>query len=211
MAFRQTDDSYFPDKNGLIEKDETIDLCSTWKAFEELKNSNLTKSIGVSNFNSVQLQRLLSSCTIKPTVNQIECHPYLNQDKLIKFCHENQIHIVSYCPLGSTPVTSNTSHSSTLTTDSPRLLNDPIVNELAKKYGKSTAQILIRFHIDKDLIVIPKSTNEQRIKENLQVFDFKLSKEDIDKLIDLNRSFRYCLFDKNGLKQHKEYPFLIDF
>ena len=209
MALKQTDESNFPESvDGLIEKDESIDFCEIWKTMEKLKQKNLAKSIGISNFNSLQLNRLLASCTIKPVVNQIECHPYLNQDSLIEICRRNQIYCMSYCPLGSTPLSSNTGHSSSLnTSSSPRLLNDSIVNELAKKYQKSKAQILLRFHIELDLIVIPKSTNEQRIKENLDIFNFNLSKEDMNRLKSLNRPFRYCNFDLKGLKDHKEYPF----
>lgn len=211
MALKQTDDAHFPESDGLIEKDESLDLAQTWTAFEELKRSNLVRSIGVSNFNSNQLHRLLDVCAIKPTINQIECHPLLNQDALINVCRQNDIQIVSYCPLGSTPPSSNTGHSRNLMTNSPRLLNDPVVGELAVKHQKSAAQILIRYHIEKGLIVIPKSTNEQRIKQNIEVFDFKLDQEDMAKLTGLNRSYRYCTFDLKGLKNHKEYPFLVEY
>lgn len=208
MAFKQTDESNYPENsNGLIDVDETIDLGETWTAFEALKKLNLVRSLGVSNFNSTQLQRLLASCSIKPAVNQIECHPYLNQDALINFCHKNEIRIISYCPLGSTPPTSSKGHSSNLNPTSPRLLDDPVVKELAKKYHKSEAQILIRYHIKKQLIVIPKSTNEERIKQNLQVFDFELEPEDMARLTGLNKPYRYCTFDLKGLDSHKEYPF----
>lgn len=212
MAFKQTDESNFPENSdGLIEKDETIEPVETWAAFEELKKLNLVRSLGVSNWNSIQLHSLLASCSIKPTVNQIECHPYLAQDALIRVCHENEIQVISYCPLGSTPPASSKGHSSALNPSSPRLLNDPVVKELAKKYGKFEAQILIRYHIEKRLIVIPKSINEQRIKENLQVFDFELAPEDLERLNGLNKPYRYCTFDLKGLDTHKEYPFLAEF
>ena len=208
MALKQTDDSNFPENSdGLIEMDETIDPLETWSAFEALKKQNLVRSLGVSNFNSTQLHSLLASCSIKPAVNQIECHPYLNQDALIRVCHENEIQIISYCPLGSTPTASNKGHSSNLNPDSPRLLDDPLVKELAQKYRKTEAQILIRYHIEKRLIAIPKSINEERIKQNLQVFDFELAAEDQARLNGLSKPYRYCSFDINGLKGHKNYPF----
>ena len=174
MAFKQTSDSNFPEQNGLIEVDEKIDFVNTWKAFEELKKLNLVRSIGVSNFNSNQLNRLIANCEIKPAINQIECHPYLNQNELIKFCNNHNILITCYCPLGSSPATTSSGHSTNIHPDCPRLINDPLINDLAKKYNKSNAQILIRYQIERNLIVIPKSINEQRIKENLNVFDFKL-------------------------------------
>ena len=212
MALKQTDESNFPENSdGLIEIDETIEPIETWKAFEALKKLNLVRSLGVSNFNSIQLQSLLAACSIKPTVNQIECHPYLNQDALIRICHENEIRVISYCPLGSTPPASSKGHSSNLNPKSPRLLDDPIVKELAKKYGKSEAQILIRYHIEKQLIVIPKSINEERIKQNLQVFDFELTPEDLARLNGLQKPYRYCTFDLKGLNFHKEYPFSAEY
>lgn len=212
MAFKQTDESNFPENaDGLIEKDETIDPVETWAAFEDLKKLNLVRSLGVSNFNSIQLHSLLASCTIKPAVNQIECHPYLRQDALIRVCRENDIQVISYSPLGSTPPASAKGHSSAMNPNSPRLLDEPAVKELAKKFGKSEAQILIRYHIERGLIVIPKSVNEQRIKENLAVFDFEFAPEDLQRLNGLDKQYRYCTFDLKGLDTHKEYPFLAEF
>lgn len=155
------------------------------------------------------MKRLFDSCEIKPAVNQIECHPYLNENDLIKFCQTNKVQVTAYSPLGSTPV-ANVGHSTNIGPCSPRLLEDPIISELAKKHNKSNAQILIRFHIEKKLVVIPKSTNEERIKSNLNVFDFKLDEDDLDRLEKLNRPFRFCSFDLKGIINHKEYPFLED-
>lgn len=211
MAFQQTDETFYPEANGQLAMDESVNLLETWQAFEELQRAGLTKSIGVSNFNREQVERILASCTIKPVVNQIECHPYLNQDSMIEFCRSVNIQVVSYCPLGCTPVTANVSHSTNLTNKSPRLLNEPILSEIAQKHKKSVAQVLIRYHIEKDLVVVPKSSNKQRIIENIDVFDFALDQDDMKKLNSLDRKYRFCSFDQQGLKEHKEYPYKDEF
>nr|CAH7752802.1 unnamed protein product [Callosobruchus chinensis] len=101
----------------------------TWKALEECVRKGLTKSIGLSNFNSKQIERVLSIATIKPVMDQVECHPYLNQKKLIEFCRSKNIAVTGYSPL-----------------EDPQLLDDPKLKQLADKYKKTPAQILLRYH-----------------------------------------------------------------
>ncbi|PNF24354.1 1,5-anhydro-D-fructose reductase, partial [Cryptotermes secundus] len=127
FAFKEGEVLMPKDENGqLIPSD--VDYVDTWKEMEECVKSGLTKSIGLSNFNSEQIQRVLDIATIKPVVNQVECHPYLNQSKLIAFCKERGIVITAYCPLGSP--------NSIARADFPAPLKDPTLQEIAKKHGK---------------------------------------------------------------------------
>ncbi|GAB0090120.1 Aldo-keto reductase [Sergentomyia squamirostris] len=161
-----------------------VDYVETWKAMEECCKAGLTTSIGLSNFNIRQVERILSIATIKPVMNQVEYHPYLHQQELSKFCRSKNILITGYSPLGSPA-------RPWVTSDDPVLLEDPKVKAVAERCGKSVAQVLIRWQLQLDHITIPKSTNTKRIKENFDVFDFELSKQDMEDLGSLNRDERF--------------------
>ncbi|XP_055469177.1 1,5-anhydro-D-fructose reductase isoform X2 [Psammomys obesus] len=154
-----------------------------FKAMEDLVIEGLVKHIGVSNFNHEQLERLLNKpgLRVKPITNQIECHPYLNQKNLIAFCLENNVSVTAYRPLGGS-------------SKGVDLMDHPVIQKIAKKHGKSCAQILIRFLIQRNLIVIPKSVTPSRIRENIQVFDFELTEKDMEELFSLNKNFRLVTF-----------------
>jgi alcohol dehydrogenase (NADP+) len=159
-----------------------IPVKETWQAMEKLVELGLVKSIGVANFTRPQLDSLLSYATIKPVVNQIEMHPYLSQVELLKYCKSKDIVVTAYSPLGRLGVTSY---------DVPRLHNEPIILDLAKKYNKSVAQILLNWALLRGTVVIPKSVTPERIKENIGAYDFALTRDDA-KLIDtLNKDFRF--------------------
>lgn len=156
-----------------------ISLRETWEALEELVNEGLVKSIGISNFN-VQLTRdLLTYAKIKPVVNQVELHPYLSQEPLLSFLEKNNIVAVAYSPLGRA--------------SGP--LKDPYVIDLGKKYNKTPAQILLRWAIERNTVVIPKSVRKERIKENSEIFDFKLESEEIEGMNKLNKNSRIVVLD----------------
>ncbi|XP_063303684.1 aldo-keto reductase family 1 member C1-like [Pelobates fuscus] len=189
------------DENGKIIFDTNVDLCAIWEALEQCKDAGLVKSIGVSNFNRRQLELILNKPGLKykPVCNQVECHPYLNQSKLLKFCKSNDILLAGYSVLGSHR------HKDWVDQTSPVLLEDPVLAAIGKQYNKSPAQVALRYQIQRGVIVIAKSYNPERIKENIKVFDFELSSEDM-KLIDgINRNLRYVAIPV--FADHPQYPF----
>ncbi|XP_047376968.1 prostaglandin-E(2) 9-reductase-like isoform X2 [Sciurus carolinensis] len=142
---------------------ETVDLCDTWEAMEKCKDAGLTKSIGVSNFNCQHLEMILNKPGLKykPVCNQVECHPYLNQRKLLDFCTSKDIVLVAYGALGSC-------RSKWVDQSTPVLLDDPVLGALAKKHHRSPALIALRYQLQRGLVVLVRSFNEKRIKENMQ-------------------------------------------
>lgn len=145
-------------------------IIETWKEFEKLKEDGLIKSIGVSNFRIEDLERLKEEGLSVPVLNQIELHPKLLQTELRKYGQENNIAIESWSPIGGSR---------------GNILEDNTIALIAAKHEKSIAQIIIRWHIQHGLIVIPKSVKPQRIQENFDVFDFELSSEEMTTIDDL--------------------------
>ncbi|XP_026957593.1 aldo-keto reductase family 1 member D1 isoform X6 [Sagmatias obliquidens] len=186
MAFKPGDEFYPKDENGkwLYHKSN---LCATWEALEACKDAGLVKSLGVSNFNRRQLELILNKPGLKhkPVSNQVECHPYFTQPKLLKFCQQHDIVIIAYSPLGTSR------NPSWVNVSSPPLLKDALLNSLGKKYNKTAAQVVLRFNIQRGVVVIPKSFNPERIKENFQIFDFSLTEEEMKDIEDLNKNVRF--------------------
>ena len=145
----------------------------TWKAFETLYKQGRVRAIGLSNFTKENIQTLLDNCEIKPMVNQIECHPYLTQVEMQSFLFQNQIAMTAWSPLAHGEV-----------------FGDKTLQKIADKYGKNIAQVVIRWELQRGIITIPKSINPKRIEENIQVFDFILSAEDMIEIDMLNKNHR---------------------
>ncbi|XP_046549219.1 aldo-keto reductase family 1 member B7-like [Haliotis rubra] len=177
-----------------------VPLLETWKGMEQVVRDGKAKSIGVSNFNMKQIEMICKSAAIKPATVQVECHLYLQQDKLFRFLKDRGITITAYSPFGSP---ARPAHI--LKEGAPRVLDDPVAKDLATKYKRSVGQIHLRYLVQRGIIAIPKSSNPSRIQENLKVFDFKLSHCDMSKLASQDRKLRF--FDGQEFKSHPNYPF----
>jgi 2,5-diketo-D-gluconate reductase A len=149
------------------------DFVSTWKTLEEFYREGRARSVGVSNFQPQHLRRLHGESDIIPAVNQIEAHPYLTQDDVRAFCAQHQIAVEAWSPLGQGSV-----------------LDDPVVGRIAERTGKTPAQVVLRWHIQRGDIVFPKSVTPDRIRENIDIFDFELSGADVNDITLLNKNER---------------------
>lgn len=145
----------------------------TWHALGKLYKDGRVRAIGVSNFHIHHLHTLMEQSDEKPVINQVELHPYLSQKELITFCQNEGIAVEAWSPLGR-----------------GWLLNDPTLVEIGKKYGKTAAQVTLRWHLQNEVIVIPKSVTPSRIKENAEIFDFELTEEEMKKIDSLNKNER---------------------
>lgn len=200
MGYKEGDEK-FPTKDGKTLYSD-VDYIETWQAMEEAVEAGLVKSIGVSNFNKNQIERILQIAKIVPANNQVECHPYLNQKKLIEYCKSKGITVTAYSPLGSPD-------RPWAKPDDPLLMEDSRIVEIANKYKKTPAQVLIRYQIQRDVIVIPKSVTKSRIQENIQVFDFTLSEEDMKAIESFECNGRFLHL--TWVNDHPHWPFGTEF
>lgn len=199
QGYKEGTDSLFPrDANGKIQYSDA-DIVDVWRTMIDFQKTGKVKSIGVSNFNIKQVERLIKETGVTPAVNQVECHPYLPQNELLAHHKQHNIAITAYSPLG-TPDRPGADDSK-----EPILMNDSVLHEVAKKYNRPVADILIRFHLQRGTAVIPKSVTPARIKTNISVLDFELAPEDLKALESLKTTFRYCSLSDTA--DHPHYPF----
>jgi 2,5-diketo-D-gluconate reductase A len=153
-------------KRGLLYVD-------SWKAMEKLRNEGLVRSIGVCNFHPHHVDEILKVAEHKPVLNQVELHPWLTQEKVLEYDNSHSILTQAWSPLAR-----------------GKILEEDMLAELAQSHGKSVAQIVLRWHIQRGVAVIPKSNSKERITENMNVFDFELSQQEIASISSLNSNFR---------------------
>jgi alcohol dehydrogenase (NADP+) len=162
-----------------------VPLSETWQAMQDVQNKGLVKHIGTSNFSQKKLQALINLGGQKPEMNQVELHPYLQQEGLIDFCHANDIHVTAYSPLGSMDRPSAMKKEG-----EPIPLENPTIVSIANEKGISPAQVLIRWQLDRNISVIPKSTNPNRLKENFDTLEHKLSNAEMGQIKSIDQHKR---------------------
>ena len=201
-----------PQEDGRMPLHHGTDLIAVWREMERMVSLGLAKSIGVSNYNARQLLKTVSIAKIPPAVLQVECHVYFQQLKLREACKKHNIAITAYAPLGS-PGRKVFYEKRGLKVELLDLLNNPVVRLVAEKHRRTSAQVLLRFLAQQDIIVIPKSTNAGRIKQNGDIFSFQLDELDMEALRSLDqgeagRSFKF--YDSiPGVDEHPEFPFPV--
>jgi diketogulonate reductase-like aldo/keto reductase len=151
-------------------KPARVPIADTWRAMEELVQAGLVRNIGVCNFGVSLLRDLLSYAEIRPAVLQVEMHPYLAQEKLVRFCSEEWIAVTAFSPLGAASY-----FQLGMATQDEAVLNQPVVREAAEHHGKSPAQVVLRWGVQRGTAVIPKTSRPERLRENLAIFDFELT------------------------------------
>ncbi|XP_073839633.1 1,5-anhydro-D-fructose reductase isoform X2 [Musca autumnalis] len=191
------DEALMPHEDEKLQTND-IDYVETYKAMEDLVKLGWVRSLGVSNFNITQMQRILDNCCIKPVTNQVECHPALNQLKLREFCTKHNILITAYSPLARPKPTKPL----------PKFYESVELQQIAEKYKKSIAQVVLRYLIDIGTVPIPKSARPERLMENINIFDFQLNKEEIELINGFNANLR--LWRNEMASFHPYWPFKED-
>ena len=176
-------EALMPKKDEKIQTGDT-DYVDTWRAMEATLKSGKTKAIGISNFSKAELERLLKETTVVPAAHQMELHPWLQQRAFTAFHKEKGIHVQQYSPFGN----QNEIYSSGQ--NMGKLIEDPVINEIGKKYGKNGAQVALAWGIAKGHSVLPKSKTPQRIRSNLEG-DFELEEADLKKLDGIDKKIRF--------------------
>jgi diketogulonate reductase-like aldo/keto reductase len=201
------DEQIWPKKDGELLIDFETDLEAIWKAMETQVENGLARSIGVSNFSISQIERIVNISKIQPANVQVELQVYFQQKALVEACRRHNITVVAYAPIGSpgrkqlfaqrgeefTPIS---------------LLEDPVVVEIAQNHSKTPAQIVMKFLVQQNIAVIPKSTNIVRLRQNIDLFDFELTAEEVKRLTALDqgkegRTFTFAMLPAS-VKNHKE-------
>lgn len=165
------------------------DYIAGYKQMEKAYKNGKVRAIGLSNFNETQIHEILNICEVKPSVLQTEVHPYYQEKELKKFLSHENIKIQAWYPLG---------HGDS------KLLNEPIFTKLAQKYGKTNAQIILRWHIQNENIVIPGSKNVNHIKANFDIYDFELTPDEMEEILLLDKNTRYYTSTPEMLKKYAQ-------
>ena len=184
IAFR--DDVERPESSKDFVTLDELPLTDTWVAMEDCMTAGLCRNLGVCNFNIANLQTILDNCRIKPSANQVECHPFLNQRVLFDFCKTNAIQLVGYSPLGSPDRPERMRDDS-----DPNLFEQELLKDLAAKNGISVGELLLAWAVCRDTAAIPKSSNPERLAQNLAAGDIELSTSDMTAIEKLETKHRF--------------------
>lgn len=185
IAFRPDLEGFPQNDSDYLSLDE-VPLTETWEAMLEAKKQGLIRHTGVSNFSIPKLKELLDYEGDDPEMNQVELHPYLQQKELLRFCREHKILVTAYSPLGSSDRPERLKKE-----QEPTLLDNDVIKSIAEKQEATPAQVLIRWAVERDTVVIPKSTNPGRIEENFNSRQVELDEEDMEQIAELDLHYRY--------------------
>jgi D-xylose reductase len=163
-----------------------VPISETWAAMEELRKAGLVRNIGVCNFNVALLRDLLSYADVAPVVLQVELHPFLTQEKLLRFCGEHDIVVTAFSPLGASSY-----FSLGMAGEGESVLEQPVVRAIAARHGKTAAQIVLRWGVQRGTVVVPKTARPERLRENLALFNFELTADEMTAVSALNRNRRF--------------------
>ncbi len=164
----------------------SVPIAETWGAMEDLHSAGLARHIGISNFGCSLIRDLLSYARIRPSVLQVESHPYLVQEKLLRYCQQEQIAYTAFSPLGAgsyVPLG--------MAQASDSVLNQPVIQEIAQRHQKTAAQIVLRWGVQRGTAVIPKTSRLERLRENISLYDFQLSSDEMQRIAALDCHQRY--------------------
>ena len=188
------------------ELDNELDIYTeTWGGMEDVHRAGLTKSIGVSNFNSAQIEKLLTLANIRPVLNQVESHPFQTQSKLLAYLHHQGVQMAAFSPMGGSPSPPGIVRSDSTPEVRLEMFASETIQEIAAKHSKNVGQVLLKYHVTRGIVVISKSTSKHHILSNLDIFDFSLDDEDMARLNALNANVRHI--HSRPWRNHKNYPF----
>ncbi len=165
---------------------DAVPICDTWQAMEQLQQDGLVREIGVSNFGTSQLRDMLAWAKVPPAVLQVELHPYLTQDKLLRFCREAEIAVTGFSPLGALSY-----FSLEMAQPEESVVDQPEIQQIAQSHNKTAAQVVLRWAIQRGTSIVPKTTKPERLAENLALFDFELSTDEMQAISGLNQNRRF--------------------
>lgn len=175
-----------PDAPNPCIEEARVPVSETWQAMEELAKSGLVRNIGICNFGTSQIRDLLSYASIRPAVLQVETHPYLTQEKLLRYCGQEKIAYTAFSPLGA-----QSYFSLGMADPSESVMQNPVITKIAADTGKTEAQVLLRWGVQRGTAVIPKTSSRDRMEENINVFDFALTDEQMAAISALDQGRRF--------------------
>ena len=177
---------YEPEAESPVMEMAKVPMHETWRGMEELVREDLARNIGVCNVGTSQMRDLIAGAEIPPAVLQVESHPYLTQEKLLRFCEVQQIVYTAFSPLGALSY-----FSLGMAEDGEAVIENPMIAEIAKRLKRTPAQIVLRWGLQRGTAIIPKSEHRERMQENLALFDFELTTADMKAISDLNQNRRF--------------------
>ncbi|KAA5545356.1 aldo/keto reductase [Roseiconus nitratireducens] len=175
-----------PDADEPKMVEQPVPILETWQAMTELVQAGLVRHLGVCNFGVSLLRDLMASSETKPSVLQVELHPYLTQEKLLRFCHQQGIHVTGFSPLGA-----QSYFSLGMAGDEEGVIDLDVIKSIASQHGKTAAQVVLRWGVQRGTSIVPKTSRSERLRENIDLFDFELTDIQMETISDLDQHRRF--------------------